>query len=363
MNHRNFLIAFFLFTSLGATFQKAEAEETVFALENPSPFQAHDPKRPKPPIVTPPRITTPVLAPSDAIVLFEGDDLSQWRSRDKPAKWIVRNGYMESVPGAGYLRTRDAFGDIQLHVEWSAPVPVKGNGQGRGNSGIFLMGEYEVQVLDSFENTTYSDGQAGSIYGQAPPLVNASLPPGEWQSYDIVFRRPRFEGDKIKSPARITLFHNGVLVQDNKELWGPTAWLKNDPYSHHADKRPLSIQDHGNPVRYRNIWLRELPDPVQHTRAKYIESDAAWTDEQKQSIVGKYDDLAIRDDNGTLKLDWGYRSFTLVPIRENRLAFKKTAATVEINREGETITSITLDLMGSRRTHAKTSGSNGSPTN
>ena len=165
-------------------------------------------------------------------------------------------------PDSGYLFSADKFGDVQLHVEWATPVPASGHGQGRGNSGVFLMGLYEVQVLDSYENDTYADGQAAAIYGQYPPLVNACLPPGEWQSYDVVFRRPRFHEDgTVAKPARITVFHNGILVQDDVELWGPTAWLQHRPYERHPDKLPISLQDHGNPVRYRNIWLRELREP------------------------------------------------------------------------------------------------------
>jgi hypothetical protein len=225
-------------------------------------WKAHDMARPRPPVITPGEQQRPVAPPSDAVVLFDGSDLSHWRGPDgSDPKWIVGNGYMESVPGSGYLFTAEGFGDVQLHVEWAAPIPAEGQGQGRGNSGVFLMGLYEVQVLDSFENDTYPDGQAAAIYGQYPPLVNASLPPGKWQSYDIVFRRPRFRPDgSLHRPARLTVFHNGVLVQDAVEAWGPTSWLKHAPYTTHPDRLPLSLQDHGNPVRYRNIWLRVLPE-------------------------------------------------------------------------------------------------------
>ena len=229
--------------------------------QTPAVWKAHDMNRTRPAVVksSPP---LPVAPPSDAVVLFDGADLSKWRSRDGgPAKWIVRDGYMESVRGSGYVLSRGAFGDVQLHVEWAAPVPAEGIGQGRGNSGVFLMGLYEVQVLDSHDNITYADGQAAAVYGQYPPLANASRPPGEWQSYDIIFRRPRFHRDGgLAKPARITVLHNGVLVQDNVEIWGPTSWLQHHPYESHPDRLPLSLQDHGNPVRYRNIWLRELPE-------------------------------------------------------------------------------------------------------
>jgi hypothetical protein len=224
-------------------------------------WKIHDMDRPRPPKVKP-AIKLPVAPPSDAVVLFDGSGMSKWRSKEGgPAKWTVQDGYMESVKDSGYVYTRDSFGDVQLHIEWAAPVPAAGSGQGRGNSGVFLMDLYEVQVLDSDTNITYADGQAGAIYGQYPPLANASLPAGEWQSYDIVFRRPRFRPDgSLVKPATITVFHNGVLVQDHVEIWGPTSWLQYHPYQSGPDKLPLSLQDHGNPVRYRNIWLRELAE-------------------------------------------------------------------------------------------------------
>jgi hypothetical protein len=167
------------------------------------------------------------------------------------------------VKGSGYVRTLQCFGDCQLHIEWATPKPAHGEGQGRGNSGVFFgLDRYEVQVLDSFENQTYADGSAGAIYGQYPPLANATLPPGEWQVYDIIYTAPRFdESDELKSPARLTVFHNGVLIQNNVELTGPTSWLERAPYKAHPQKQPLSLQDHGNPVRFRNIWVRELGKP------------------------------------------------------------------------------------------------------
>jgi hypothetical protein len=228
----------------------------------PARWKAHDMSRARPAVVQPPPQALPAPAPPDAVVLFDGTSLAEWRSADGgPAKWVVKDGAIESVPGSGYLFSARGFGDVQLHVEWAAPVPAKGTSQGRGNSGVFLMGLYEVQVLDSYQNDTYPDGQAAAIYGQYPPLVNACRPPGEWQTYDIVFRRPRFRPDgALVSPARVTVVHNGILVQDDVEPWGPTAWLQHMPYTSHADKLPLAFQDHGNPVRYRNIWLRELPE-------------------------------------------------------------------------------------------------------
>jgi hypothetical protein len=203
----------------------------------------------------------PVKAPTGAIVLFDGTDLSKWLQvkGESPAQWVVRDGYFEVKAGTGDLRTRDGFGDVELHVEWASPTPARGAEQGRGNSGVYLMSKYELQVLDSWENPTYADGMAGSIYGQFPPLVNAARKPGEWQSYDIVFRGPRFDSSgTLLRPATMTVRFNGVLVQDNVTLSGPTGHYSRPPYAAHADKLPILLQDHGDPVRYRNIWLREL---------------------------------------------------------------------------------------------------------
>jgi hypothetical protein len=223
-------------------------------------WKAHDMERPRPPVVTPAEQALPVAPPSDAVVLFDGTNLSEWRdAQGGPARWRVVDGCMQA--GGGELFTARGFGDVQLHVEWASPLPASGRSQGRGNSGVFLMGLYEIQVLDCYQNETYADGQAGAIYGQHPPLANASLPPGQWQTFDIFFRRPRFDADGLLvRPARATVLHNGVLIQEAAELWGPTSWLQHLPYSAHPDKLPISLQDHGNPVRFRNIWLRELPE-------------------------------------------------------------------------------------------------------
>ncbi len=227
-------------------------------------WKIHDPNRPLPLVIDPGTASTqdsPGRPPSDAVVLFDGKDLSQWvqKKDGSPAKWKVENGYFEVVPKTGDLQTREAFGDCQLHVEFAEPSPAKGEDQDRGNSGVFLQGLYETQVLDSYQNKTYADGQAAAIYGQYPPLVNASRPPGQWQTYDIIFHGPRFDASgKLTRPARETVFHNGVLVQDNVELTGPTGHHVRPPYKPGPDKLPLALQDHNHPVRYRNIWLREL---------------------------------------------------------------------------------------------------------
>lgn len=232
--------------------------------KDPSPWKQHAMDRPAPPVVTPGAPGAPVPPPSDAVVLFDGTSLENWRSTDSsggPARWKVQDGYMEVMPGTGAIATRQGFGDQQLHVEWMTPSPPKGEGQDRGNSGVFLMGTYEVQVLDSYHAATYPDGQAGSIYGQFPPLVNASRPPGVWQTYDIVFHRPHFDATgRVTVPARMTVFQNGILVQDDMTLLGPTSHSVRTPYTAHADRMPLVLQDHGHPVRYRDIWVRPLPE-------------------------------------------------------------------------------------------------------
>ncbi len=227
----------------------------------------HDMDRPAPPIITPGTASTqdqPGKAPSDAIVLFDGTDLSNWVSeRGEPSKWIVRDGYMESVRRAGGIKTKQAFGSCQLHVEFATPTRITGTSQGRGNSGVFLMNTYEVQVLDSYNNATYPDGQCAALYGRNVPLVNACREPGQWQSYDIIFHRPIFEGNEVVRKATFTVFHNGVLVHDHVELSGGTGWIDEHTisnYAPHEDKLPISLQDHNNPVRFRNIWIRELDD-------------------------------------------------------------------------------------------------------
>ena len=221
-------------------------------------WRAHDMNRPRPPVIDPGTASTQEQAgrpPSDAIVLFDAKDLSQWErqppkndaDQSKEPKWKIENGYMEVVPRTGSIFTKEKFADAQIHIEWATPTVVKGNSQGRGNSGIFITGHPEIQVLDSYENDTYPDGQAAAIYGQYPPLVNACRKPGEWQTYDIIYEAPRLdENHKVVKPAYYTVLHNGVLVQNHVEVPGS------------AVECTLGLQDHGNPVRYRNIWVRRL---------------------------------------------------------------------------------------------------------
>jgi hypothetical protein len=232
-------------------------------------WHVHDGDRPQPSVITPGTSSTqesPGKPPSDATVLFDGTDLSKWVTRDgKPAGWKIEDGAMviptRGEPGSGLIKTKGEFGDFQLHLEWATPVPPKGRDQGRGNSGIEIFSRYEVQVLDSYENLTYPDGQAAAIYGQYPPLVNASRPPGQWQTYDIIFNAPRFGAEgKLESPAYLTVFHNGVLVHNHTPVLGGVAFRGQPKYTPHPARGPIQLQDHGNPVRYRNIWIRELKD-------------------------------------------------------------------------------------------------------
>jgi hypothetical protein len=229
------------------------------------PYHVHDPDRPHPKVVIPAQLLGG--PPSDAIVLFDGKDLSKWMGHHSSitrgggsgnAEWKLENGYVEVVPGAGDLATREKFGDIQLHVEWAAPAEVRGNSQARGNSGVLLMGRYEVQVLDSYDNPTYADGQAGAIYGQWPPLVNPTRKPGEWQTYDIIFEAPRFEDGKLVKPAYFTVFLNGVMIHNHQPSMGPMVYRQVAHYEPQPPEDSLVLQNHNNRDRFRNIWVRRL---------------------------------------------------------------------------------------------------------
>jgi hypothetical protein len=227
-------------------------------------WHVHDPARPHPPVVTPG--ATPGAPPSDAIVLFDGKDLSKWEQEGKgadkgkmvAAKWPVKDGYFEVGADTGDLITKDKFGDIQLHLEWSEPADQKGISQAHGNSGVIFMHRYEIQVLGAYKNPTYADGQAGAIYGQWPPLANPARPDGEWQVYDIVFEAPRFDGTKLTKPAFQTVFMNNVMLHNHKEVMGAMIYRQVATYSAHGAEEPLALQDHHNPVRFRNIWARRL---------------------------------------------------------------------------------------------------------
>lgn len=278
-------------------------------------WPSHDMSRPRPASIAP--AASPAQPPAGAVILFDGSSLEGWTGLDgSPARWTVRDGYIEVAGRTGDIRTTREFGDVQLHIEWTAPVPVTGDSQGRGNSGVFMMGTYEIQVLDSYDNPTYADGYAGSVYGQHPPIFNAMRQPGEWQVYDIAFRRPRFDAaGALLSPARLTIFHNGVCVQNNVELRGPTEWMAPRPYAPHADKLPLRLQDHGNPVRFRNIWALELPDPAEQPVRELPALRANVTDAELQPYVGRYCRgsfcTSITLDAGSLWLNMGGRALQL----------------------------------------------------
>ena len=224
-------------------------------------WKVHDDERPRPPVVTPGEsFSHGAPAPSDAVVLFDGTDLSKWKNQKtgEAATWKVENGYMEVAPKTGTIMTKDEFGDFQLHLEFATPEEVVSASQGRGNSGVIIYGKYEIQVLDSYNNKSYADGQAGAMYGQFPPLRNAAKKPGEWQSYDIIFEAPRWEGEELVKKASVTVIHNGVVLHNRKEFIGAVSHRNVGKYSKHPPKGPIVLQDHGNPMRFRNIWIREI---------------------------------------------------------------------------------------------------------
>lgn len=323
-------------------------------------WKAHDLNRPRPSKVTPAPQETMVPPPSDATILFDGADLKKWCSEDGgPAPWHIKDGAMIPIGKGEDIYTVQPFGDVQLHVEWAAPMPPRGEGQGRGNSGVFLMGLYEVQILDSFDNETYADGQAAAVYGQYPPLANACRPPGAWQTYDIMFRRPRFRPDgTLSEPAKMTVIHNGILVQDAVRLWGPTMWLQHLPYKSHPRKLPISLQDHGNPVRFRNIWVRELreweePGPGPYDTPPVIN----LTGEVLKRYVGTYrygpdseSAFEITSDGQSLQCIFGKKQgkVDLVPHSLRKFSMRWTAAHVEfdLDDEGEA-EAITFHVAGS----------------
>lgn len=316
------------------------------------PWAIHDMNRPQPPRVEPGSFSTqeqPGKPPSDAIMLFDGTEatLGKWEADKNPAeptKWIVKDGAMQCVPGAGYVRTKEQFGDCQLHVEWAAPAKVEGNSQGRGNSGIFLMGQTEVQVLDNYNNPTYADGFAGSVYGVNPPHANPLRAPGEWQVYDIIFRRPIFKDGKMLDSGRLTVMINGVVVQDSTPLEGGGGHMGRSKDHPFPEKGPLKLQDHGNPVRYRNIWYRPLPpravdggdmgamDPAAATAKKKqiangIRSEAAKK-EGLAKLLGMMESLCYDQDAATQKEVEG-------KITEWIAAIQKTPAGQMESKKGE----------------------------
>ena len=226
-----------------------------------SKWHIHDPARPQPPVVAPGKtFSHEAPAPADALVLFDGKDLSKWAGeKGAEPEWKVENGYAEATKGK--IRTRDEFGNFQLHLEFATPSKVSGSGQGRGNNGVNIFGRYEIQILDSFNNPTYADGMVGAIYGQKPPLVNSAKPPGEWQTYDIIWEAPLFDGDKVTKKANVTVLHNGLLLHHRAELVGNTPWRAMPKYTPHPPKGFIELYYHSNPVRFRNIWVRPIEVP------------------------------------------------------------------------------------------------------
>jgi hypothetical protein len=327
-----------LIAAAGAAFVLASDDDR--SQPAPARWRQHDIRRPRPQVVEPADSGIAARPPKDAILLFDGTNLDAWKPREGggPARWKIVDGTMQTVPGAGAIETRAHFGDIQLHVEWAVPNPPHGVGQDRGNSGIFLMGEFELQVLDSYRADTYADGQAGAIYGQYPPLFNASRPPGQWQTYDVAFRRPRFDASgRLIEPARVTLFHNGILVQNNEEPFGPTAWLQGPPYDPRlARGGPIQLQDHDHPVRYRNVWLRKLPERPKPSAADIQRPRAVkLPQELLDRYAGSYRPKASRSDSPpwkvsrdgdhlTLLLPARTIALELVPISETQFDMPQT---------------------------------------
>ena len=327
----------------------------------PGGWKSHDMARSRPPVVRPGELSLPVSPPSDALVLFDGKDLSQWRAADGgPAAWKVENGYMEVDKRAGSIWTKEIFGDVQLHLEWSAPP--SGTGQAAGNSGVYLMGEYEVQILNSYQTETYADGQAGALYGQFPPLVNASLSPGAWQSYDIVFRRPRFgPNGELLQRARVTLFHNGLLAQDSSELVGPTDWLQPKPYTSHPDQLPMMLQNHGSPNRFRNIWVRRLREYTEPGPSGPGRPAISLSARQLASYAGTYQyerggELDIVLEGGILLARmYASKRLELVPLSPREFELRWTAArfVFDLDSQGHP-TAFTFHIGGETRRARRT---------
>ena len=320
----------------------------------PLGWRQHDLDRPQPDRVEPAEQALPTPAPSDAVVLIgpDGSGLDAWETNEgDAAPWEVRGGALEVVPGSGGIQTKESFGDVQLHIEWQPADELEKDGQDRSNSGVFLIdGRYEVQVLDSWDNPTYADGRAAAIYGQFPPLADATRPPGAWQSYDIFFRMPRFGPDSsVAEPARLTVLHNGVLVQNNESLPGTTTWLESYAYVPHGEGR-ISLQDHGSPTRFRNLWVRRIADRA--TAPPDAFSAVELTDRQLDRVVGVYEREGggtwriVRTDDG-LGLDVGRDApLAMVPVSESAFELVNTAGRVEVDLDGDAATGLTFRMGG-----------------
>jgi hypothetical protein len=251
----------------GVAYQTSADEPVLGYTDTPmlpsGKWHVHDPDRPKPPVVNSgATFSQGASAPSDAIVLFDGTDFSKWEGDNGAPKWTIHEDYMEVAPNTGYIHTKEKFGDFQLHLEFAEPTKVEGDSQERGNSGVFLQGIYEVQVLDSYNNPTYPDGACGALYGQSPPLVNACKKPGQWQTYDIFFEAARWNGNhELVRPASVTVIHNGLLIHNKQPLLGPTGHHMLAKYDQELPATgPIALQDHGNPLRFRNIWIRPIQE-------------------------------------------------------------------------------------------------------
>ncbi|MEY4485235.1 MAG: hypothetical protein RL693_2687 [Verrucomicrobiota bacterium] len=331
----------------------AESTGSAFYGDAPDanhPWAVHDRNRPQPAVVTPGTFSSqeqPGKPPSDAVILFDGTEssLSKWASDKNPAeatKWIVKDGTLQCVPGSGYVRTKEEFGDCQLHVEWTEPTDITGESQGRGNSGIFLMGMTEVQVLDNYKNPTYADGSAGSVYGVNPPMANPLRPPGEWQNYDIVFRRPVYKDGKEVEAGTVTVFVNGVLVQDHTPLEGGGGHKSRSKPRAFPETGPLKLQDHGNPVKYRNIWYRPLPArAIEGGTNGYLTEEAA-TAKRKEIAEGIRGDAAKLEGNAKL-----------LRLMES-LSYENDAATLKqseqlLGQYVESLKAVTADKMESKK--------------
>ena len=325
----------------------------------PPGWRQHDVDRPQPARVEPAAPGARAGAPpSDAVVLIgaDGSGAENWVSDgDGPMRWRTEGGALVVTPGSGGVRTEEEFGDAQVHVEWMPAAEPEKSGQNRSNSGLFLVGgRYEVQVLDSWDNPTYADGRAGAVYGQFPPLADAARPPDQWQSLDVFFRMPRFDGaGALLEPARMTVLHNGVLVQNNEELPGTTIWLESLPYTAHGPG-PIGLQDHGSPVRFRNLWVRRLPERAAPPAGYADLAAVALTDAQRDRLVGSY----ARDEGGTfvierlgdglgLSMPWRPGVLRLVPLSPTSLQLQNTAGRfdVELDDAGA-VTGLTFEMGG-----------------
>ena len=303
----------------------------------PPGWRQHDIERPQPPRVEPAAYGAP---PSDAVVLIGADGAAgdRWQADGGgEMRWQTTDGALVATPGSGGIRTRESFGDAQIHVEWMPATEPEKSGQNRSNSGLFLVdGRYEVQVLDVWDNRTYADGRAGAIYGQFPPLADATRPPDQWQSFDVFFRMPRFDdGGALLEPARMTVLHNGVLVQNNEQLPGTTIWLESLPYVAHGPGA-IGLQDHGSPVRFRNLWVRRLPERPAPPAGYADLAEVPLTPSQRDRLVGRY----ARDEGGTfvierladglgLSMPWRPGVLPLVPLSPTRLQLANTAGRFE----------------------------------